>query len=398
MTDSILAFSSVYQAVNSHLDEKTRRLVLGAMANHIGRGGPTLVNQFSGVSREVITRGQREIRGEMPLPEERTRIEGGGRKAYEDKHPEVIQTLKGLLDSATRGDPEAPLLYTSKSLANLVTELKELGYSISDQTVRKLLLKLGYTLQANKKVLEGKSSHPDRDAQFQHIGQRTTDLMTRGQPVISVDTKKKELIGQYSNKGVEWHPKGQPERTLDHDFGTDRVSPFGIYDETTNEGFVNVGTDGDTAAFAVESIRRWWNTMGAERYPNAKEILITADCGGSNGYRTRLWKSELQDFANETGLAINVCHFPPGTSKWNKIEHRLFSHISMNWRNQPLVSHEVIVNLIASTKTSTGLSVSCELDRGEYPRGQKVSDKQMEMLHLERHDFHGEWNYCIRPL
>jgi len=307
--------------------------------------------------------------------------------------------LEALVDPVTRGDPRSPLRWTCKSTRQLSQELERKGYLISNVTVADLLHRLDYSLQANAKTLEG-ATHPDRDAQFQYINGRVKWFLKRHQPVISVDTKKKELVGKFKNGGKEWQPKGQPEKVEVHDFASPestKVIPYGVYDIGKNMGWVNVGTDHDTASFALASIRRWWFGMGREVYPNAKDLLICADCGGSNGYRIRLWKIELQRFASETGLKITTCHFPPGTSKWNKIEHRLFSHISMNWRGRPLISHEVIVKLIGETTTRTGLEVKAQLDKRKYPVKVKITDEEMKMVNLKPHKFHGEWNYSINP-
>jgi hypothetical protein len=307
--------------------------------------------------------------------------------------------LEALVEPVTRGDPESPLRWTCKSVRQLAAELTRMGHSVSHRMVAELLHEMEYSLQANRKTLEG-SSHPDRDAQFQHISRQIREFQRRHQPVISVDTKKKELIGDFKNNGRELRPKGDPEKVRIHDFvipGLGRAAPYGVYDLTKNAGWVSVGVDHDTAAFAAQSIRRWWESMGAEAYPNARRLLITADSGGSNGARVRLWKTELQRLADETGLQISICHLPPGTSKWNKIEHRLFSFISQNWRGKPLISHEVVVNLIAATTTKAGLQVRAEVDRGKYPKGIQVSDKQFAALRIERDKFHGEWNYTLLP-
>ena len=307
--------------------------------------------------------------------------------------------MESLIEPVTRGDPESPLRWTSKSVRKLANELKKTGHKTSHRMVADLLREMGYSLQANRKTLEG-SAHPDRNAQFEYIYEKVKEFQFCGQPVISVDTKKKELVGDFKNGGRELRPKGDPAKVRVHDFEIrelGKVAPYGVYDQTHNAGWVNVGTDHDTAAFAVESIRRWWVTMGQEAYPDAASLLITADGGGSNGSRVRLWKTELQRLANETGLVVSVCHLPPGTSKWNKIEHRLFSYISQNWRGKPLVSHEVIVNLIASTTTRKGLTVRCELDTNKYPKGTKVTNEELRQVRIIRDQFHGEWNYAIHP-
>ncbi len=349
----------------------------------------------------TIGRGLAELRGEGPAPAEpdRTRRPGGGRKRLVATDPTLLADLKELVEPATRGDPMAALLWTAKSLRNLAAELRGLGHRICHNVVADLLREMGYSLQANRKTREG-SSHPDRDAQFGYINDQVKQALAASEPAISVDTKKKELIGDFKNSGREYRPKGQPEAVRVHDFRIPelgRAVPYGVYDIANNAGWVSVGIDHDTASFSVNAIRRWWQAMGRERYPRATRILITADCGGSNGARLRLWKRELQALANELGLAITVCHLPPGTSKWNKIEHRLFSFITKNWRARPLVSYQVIVQLIAATKTDAGLKVQCEIDQNTYPAGIKVSDAEMEAINFKRHDFHGDWNYTIKP-
>jgi hypothetical protein len=334
------------------------------------------------------------------LPPERSRCAGGGRKKIRDQDPSVLKHLRALIDPSSRGDPMSPLRWTCKSTRQLAEALAREGYKASHRAVAEMLKHLGYSLQANSKTIEEGSDHPDRDDQFNYINQQVRGFMRRGLPVISVDTKKKELIGPYLNKGREYRPKGRPERVKVHDFidkEAGKAIPYGVYDVAQNVGWVNVGCDHDTAAFAVASIRRWWKGMGQRVYPKADKLLICADSGGSNGYRTRLWKVELQAFANQTGLAVTVCHLPPGTSKWNKIEHRLFSYISMNWRGKPLVSHEVVVNLIAATTTTKGLKVKAHLDPRRYPTKVEVSKQEMEQVNLKPHDFHGEWNYTVRP-
>jgi Rhodopirellula transposase DDE domain len=386
------------------LDERRLRLYVAAEALALGYGGTALVSQATGVSRPTITVGCKELLAagqSQPLPAAAGRIRkpGGGRKRTVEADATLRADLESLIDPVTRGDPESPLRWTSKSVRKLADELNRMGHQTSHRMVAALLQEMGYSLQANRKTLEG-SSHPDRDAQFEHIHQQVKAFQASDQPVISVDTKKKELVGEFKNLGRELRPKGDPVRVRVHDFELPelgKVAPYGVYDQTQNMGWVNVGTDHDTAAFAVASIRRWWHTMGQQVYPNAQRLLITADSGGSNGYRTRLWKTELQKVANDTGLEISVCHLPPGTSKWNKIEHRLFSYISQNWRGKPLVSHEVIVNLIASTTTRTGLTVRCELDTNKYPKGIRITDKELKQVHIIRDPFHGEWNYTIKP-
>ena len=390
-----------YEALDPFLNERMRRLVVGAEATALGYGGVSIVSRITGLSREVIAQGAKELQETQLVHPEQGRIRkaGGGRKATVSKDPTLRTDLEALIEPATRGDPESVLRWTSKSTRKLAAELGRMGHKTSHRMVAELLSELGYSLQANRKTLEG-GSHPDRNQQFEHVYRKVKEFQTGDQPVISVDTKKKELVGPFKNGGQEWHPKGTPEKVNSHDFKDPelgKVNPYGIYDLSKNEGWVNVGTDHDTSAFAVESIRRWWTHMGQERYPNARTLLITADSGGSNGARVRLWKRELQTFSDQSGLAVSVCHFPPGTSKWNKIEHRMFSYISMNWRGRPLVSHEVIVGLIASTTTTQGLTIQCALDKGLYPKGIKVSDQEMDALSLVREDFHGEWNYTIFP-
>ena len=390
-----------FEALSPHLDERARRLFVAAEAMAIGRGGVCKVAAATGISRNVIATGLREL-GQVlsePVIKGRIRKAGGGRKRTTDIDPSLKQDLESLIEPSTRGDPESALRWTCKSLRNLADELNRMGHRTSHRMVAELLREMGYSLQGNQKTLEG-ASHPDRNAQFEYIHRSVCAFQAGQQPVISVDTKKKELVGQFKNNGREYLPKGKPTKVNVHDFKDPelgRAAPYGIYDLTHNYGWVNVGVDHDTAAFAVESIRRWWFSMGCQLYPDADKLLITADGGGSNGYRVRLWKAELQSFCDETDLEISVRHFPPGTSKWNKIEHRLFSFISQNWRGKPLVSHEVIVNLIAGTKNRTGLSVCCQLDTNRYPAGVKVPDSQMKALNIQRDDFHGEWNYTISP-
>ena len=382
-----------------HLNEKQRRLFLAAEAKALGWGGISKVAQATGVSRVTIYKALEEIQLHSPVSE-RIRKLGAGRKGIEEHYPDLSKALESLVDPVTRGDPESPLRWTCKSTRQLAIELARQGYyRASHVTIAELLHDLDYSLQANAKTLEG-SKHPDRDAQFNYINEEVKQFLKRGQPVISVDTKKKELVGNFKNPGREWQPKGAPEKVEVHDFASlesPKVIPYGIYDIGKNMGWINVGCDHDSASFAVASIRRWWLSMGKEIYPEAKELMICADGGGSNGYRVRLWKVELQSFATETGFQITTCHFPPGTSKWNKIEHRLFSHISMNWRGRPLVSHEVIVKLIGTTFKQQGLWVKAKLDKRKYPTKIKVSDQEMKQDKLKPHTFHGEWNYSIKP-
>ncbi len=378
------------------MDERTRRLFAAAESEAIGRGGISAVSAAIGMSRRVVREGKRDLRARVTPPTGRLRQPGGGRKKMVVEDPSLLVDLERLVEPLTRGDPESPLRWTCKSVRKLAEELQREGHQTSYRLVARLLHGLGYSLQANRKTREG-SSHPDRNAQFEHLNGKIQSFQRRGQPVISVDTKKKELIGDCKNNGREWRRKGDPEEVGVHDFGTDRLSPYGVYDQTRNEGWVSVGVDHDTATFAVESIRRWWRWMGRKAYPEARQLLITADAGGSNGARLRLWKVEVQKFADETGLHITVCHFPPGTSKWNKIEHRLFSFISQNWRGQPLRSHEVVVNLIANTKTEQGLKVRAKLDTNKYPSGVKITNQELAAVSLLPDKFHGEWNYTIRP-
>ena len=379
-----------------HLDERQRRLLMGAEARVLGHGGIRLVARAAGVREATVAQGVTELdSGAEPLG--RARRAGGGRKRVADLDPGLRPALLALVEPGTRGDPMSPLRWTTKSTRHLAAELTRQGHRISADTVADLLREEGFSLQGNAKTIEGRQ-HPDRDAQFRYISGQVAGHLANGQPVISVDTKKKEKVGNFASNGAEWEPEGRPVQVNDHDFPDKELGkavPYGVYDVAANTGWVNVGTDGDTAAFAVESIRRWWQAVGQPGYPGAGRLLITADAGGSNGYRTRAWKAQLAALAAETGLDITVCHFPPGTSKWNRIEHRLFSAISMNWRGRPLTSHEVIVETIAATTTRTGLTVRAELDTGLYPTGVKVSDQQMAALPIPRHDFHGDWNYCL---
>jgi hypothetical protein len=391
-----------YLAIRGVLDERQRRLYAAVEAKVLGHGGVKRVHEATGVARGSILAGLKELAQEIEAvagEPRRVRRAGAGRKKLVEQDPGVRGALERLVEPATRGDPESPLRWTCKSLMQLSRELGACGYKISHVSVGALLKDLGYSLQGNRKTLEG-ASHPDRNTQFEFINEKIETALAAGQPVISVDTKKKELVGQYKNGGKEWRPKGQPEAVKVHDFVDDelgRANPYGVYDLGSNSAWVSVGTDHDTASFAVATVRRWWFAMGRELYPNAKELMITADGGGSNGSRVRLWKLELQRLADELAIPIRVSHFPPGTSKWNKIEHRLFSYISLNWRGQPLVSHEVIVNLIAATTTRNGLKVRAQLDTTPYPKGIKVSDDEFASIRLARDDFHGEWNYTIAP-
>jgi DDE family transposase len=394
-----------FRSLAPFLDERMRRLVAASESEVIGYGGISVVARATGVSRRAITEGVKELKRpksrKARLEETRIRRKGAGRKRTVDKDSSLLKDLDRLVDPVTRGDPESPLRWTCKSVRRLAEELQHEGHAVSYQTVAELLHALDYSLPANQKTLEG-SPHADRDEQFEYINRKAQRYLKQGEPVISVDTKKKELVGDFRNAGREWELKGEPEEVRVHDFeirepNKGKVAPYGVYDLGKNVGWVNVGVDHDTASFAVESIRRWWRWMGTRSYPQAKRLLITADSGGSNGARVRLWKWELQQLADEIGLEISVCHFPPGTSKWNKIEHRLFSFISQNWRGKPLISHEVIINLIAATTTAAGLTVKSKLDTNTYPAGLRVSDQQMAELQLRRDKFHGDWNYSLLP-
>jgi len=388
-----------FTVLEAVLDEKSRRLLVAAESKAWGAGGISAISKTTGVSRQVIRQGLRELEQSATHPAGRIRRPGGGRKSAKQKDPTLVADLEKLVEPVTRGDPESWLRWTSKSVRKLAEELSGMGHDVSYPVVAELLHEMGYSLQANRKTKEG-DSHPDRNAQFEHINARVQQYMDLRQPVISVDTKKKELVGDFKNGGQDWRPQGKPEKVRVHDFlipELGRAAPYGIYDLAENTGWVSVGVDHDTASFAVATIRRWWHAMGQERYPHAKRLMITADGGGSNGSRLRLWKLELQTMADETGLAIAVSHFPPGTSKWNKIEHRLFSFISKNWRGQPLTSLQVIVSLIAGTTTRKGLKVHAEIDSRSYPAGIKVPDAEMDLINLRRDEFHGEWNYEILP-
>jgi hypothetical protein len=389
-----------FEVLLPHLDERQRRLALGAEARLLGHGGIGLVAKAAGVSRKTVAAGVSEL-DSGPAPLGRARRAGGGRKKATVTDPALLEALDALVDPESRGDPMTRLRWTTRSTRNLADELGRQGRAVSHDTVARLLAEeLGYSLQANAKTVEGRQ-HPDRDAQFRYLNDQVAAHILAGQPVISADTKKKELVGNFKNGGREWRPEGEPVEVNVHDFPDKQLGkavPYGVYDVAANTGWVSVGVDHDTAQFAAETIRRWWNTIGTAAYPAADRLLICADGGGSNGYRTRLWKRELAILATQTGLSITVCHLPPGTSKWNKIEHRLFSQISMNWRGRPLETHEVIVNLIAGTTTRTGLTVRAELDPSSYPKGIKITDKEMRALehnHITRHAFHGEWNYRI---
>jgi hypothetical protein len=390
--------SAKFRALWPHLDERTRRLTAASEAKALGRGGVSLVSRACGLSRKAIRKGMQELESGVRL-EGRIRCAGGGRKPIVQSDPKLVDRLDAIIDGQTRGDPESPLRWTCKSTRVIAEALSRRQHPVSHTKVAQLLHDQGYSLQGNRKTEEGQD-HPDRNAQFRHISGAVKRYLKQGWPVISVDTKKKELIGNYYNGGQQWLASKQPRQVQGHDFpqpDVPRAYPYGIYDIGRNSGFVNVGTDHDTGAFAVASIRGWWRQEGKQLYPKAKSLLITADGGGSNGWRLRLWKVELQRFADESGLAVSVCHFPPGTSKWNKIEHRLFSFISSNWRGEPLRDYETIVNLIAETTTAKGLRVTCRLDHRKYPTGRKVSVEEMKQLNIYPDKFHGEWNYVIEP-
>jgi hypothetical protein len=400
-TTSIPALRTKFEALFPVMDERVRRQWAAAEALALGYGGVSAVATATGLARNTIAAGITELRqrsdGQEPTPS--LRRPGAGRKPLTTLDPELLQALDYLVDPATRGDPDCPLRWTCKSTRKLADELTRQGHPVSERTVAHLLRQTGYSLQANRKTREG-GRHPDRNAQFEYLNDQARRRQQRGQPVISVDTKKKELVGDFRNGGREWQPGGQPEEVRVHDFQDKELGkaiPYGVYDVTNNQGWVSVGITHDTAYFAAATIRRWWQKMGAARFPQAKGILITADGGGSNGVRTRLWKVALQGLADELGLALSVCHFPPGTSKWNKIEHRLFCHITQNWRGRPLVSREAIVSLIGKTTTEAGLRVEAELDTNDYPTGIKVTDEELAALQLKRAAFHGEWNYTISP-
>lgn len=392
-----------YHALSSCLNERGRRIWAAVEADIIGRGGITVVAKATGISRTTIHEGLKKLKSSDSATKQeykgKQRSDGGGRNKFIDNNPEVKTDLEALVESYTMGDPERPLKWTCKSTYKLAQELKTAGYkSISQKTVYNLLVKLGYSVQSNRKSKEG-TSHPDRDAQFQYISKMVTFFQNNENPVISVDTKKKENLGEYHNKGREWSLKGNPTIVKGHDFpdpNTGKAVPYGVYDVLNNEGWVSVGMSHDTSEFAVQSIYNWWTHMGQEIYPNASQILITADCGGSNGYRVKLWKVELQKLANKINCDIQVCHFPPGTSKWNKIEHRMFCHISQNWRGRPLTSREVVVNLISNTKTAKGLIIKAELDKNTYTKGIKVTKDMLEGVFIEKDSFHGEWNYKVK--
>ena len=401
--ETITACRLKYEALKSDLDERSKRRWAAIEAKSIGRGGITWVSEATGMSPTTIRRGLKEIN--EPNEESkgngvrRIRKKGGGRKSLTSHDPSLLSDLEKLVDPDARGDPSSPLRWTCKSTRKLAKELNKMGHKIGRQKVDDLLHHLKFSLQANQKIKEGKS-HPDRNAQFEYINNQVKEFQKRNQPVISVDAKKKEIIGDFKNNGQEWHPQGQPEKVRDHDFIDHELGggiPYGVYDQTANKGWVSVGIDHDTAEFAKATILQWWNQMGIQEYRNATDLLITADGGGSNSYRSKLWKIALQNLANDTGLKISVCHFPPGTSKWNKIEHRMFSFITMNWRGKPLISLQVMVNLIANTTTEKGLEIQAALDTNKYPRGIKVSKTDLEQVNIKQADFHGDWNYTIQP-
>lgn len=400
--EKIKIVQSKYRDLMPVLDERSRRCWAAVEAKSLGWGGITIVCQAAGISAPTVRAGRREIDREVAgAAHGRIRREGGGRKKLTEKDPGIVEALDALIKPTATGSPMSPALrWTCESTTNIAETLTKQGHPAAQRTVCTLLHEQKYTLQAHRKTREGNSHHPDRDQQFNHISERVETMQTNNQPVVSVDAKKKENIGNYKNNGREWRPKGKPREVRAHDFidkELGKVAPYGVYDLSRNEGWVNVGIDHDTASFAVESIRRWWNRMGKKRYPNATELMITADCGGSNGNRNRLWKVELQKLADELKMILNVCHFPPGTSKWNKIEHRLFSFISQNWRGKPLLSRATVVNLIARTTTKTGLTVQAVLDENQYETGKKVSKEEMASLNLIGEQFHPEWNYQIAP-
>ena len=391
-----------FHSLKNFFNERNSRLWAATEAISLGYGGQSIVAEATGLSRRTIYTGIQELQrptDNEPKRKEQVRHSGGGRKALTENDSDLLNALEALVEPTSRGNPESPLRWSCKSLRELALTLNKQGHSICYRQVGYLLKSLHYSLQGTSKT-KGEGKHPDRNAQFEYINNCVQEFQNRGQPVISVDAKKKELVGDFSNKGREWQPTGKPEAVRVYDFidkELGKVTPYGVYDQIANTGWISVGTDHDTAAFAVESIRRWWEYMGRKCYPKATELLITADGGGSNGSRNRLWKKMLQQLSNSEGIQISVCHFPPGTSKWNKIEHRMFSYVSINWRGRPLINHETIVNLIANTKTSKGLSIQAELDKTDYPTGIKVSDDEISQLNIKRSSFHGEWNYSISP-
>jgi hypothetical protein len=404
VNETIAILATKYEAIAPYLDERTRRIWAAVEANALGWGGVSRVSEATGMSRDTISAGLRELaqwseEEETILVLNRVRRSGGGRQRVEQKDEEIIAALENLIEPGSRGDPESPLRWTTQSTTTLAKQLQQQGHVISGRTVDTLLKEMDYSLQSNRKTLEGKE-HPDRDAQFQHIAERSKAQQQAGQPVISVDAKKRELIGEFYQDGQEWRPKEQPRQVNTYDFvdpAMGKVIPYGVYDLSFNQGWVSVGISHNTAEFAVETIRRWWYEMGRPLYLGATRLLVTADCGGSNDYRSRLWKAELQLLADEIGLIFEVCHFPPGTSKWNKIEHRMFSQISQNWRGQPLTSRQTVVNLISNTTTQTGLKIQAELDVQSYEKGIEILKDEFDAIAIERDEFHGEWNYQIKP-
>lgn len=394
----IKMFKQKFKLVSLHLNERTRRIWAATEAKMFGHGGVTILSKATGLSRSTIHLGLEDIESKKTIPVEQIRKDGGGRKKIVDTDKTILKDLEKLLEPSTRGDPESVLRWTCKSTRNLAAELNKNGHRISDRKVCDLLSELGYSLQSNRKTKEG-NEHPDRDKQFLYIYKKAKQFQRAAQPIISVDTKKKEMIGNYANSGVEWKPKGEPEEVNTHDFlapDVPKAAPYGVYDVTKNEGWVSVGISHDTAEFAVATIKKWWNKMGKKRYPEATKIYINSDCGGSNSKSSRLWKAELQKLADTIGLDIHVSHFPPGTSKWNKIEHKMFSYISMNWRGRPLTTYNVVVNLIGNTKNKTGLEIRAELDENKYEKGIKITDEEFNSISLKRCKFHGEWNYVIK--
>ena len=391
-----------YESMKPFLnDERLRRTWAASEAKILGHGGLKVLSKITGLTDATITKGMNEINNPSKIDISRVRIPGGGRKTVEEVYPGVTEALKKILEETTSGTPMSPLKWTTMGLTEQKAMLHKQGYPISHVTIMKLANELEYSLQGNMKTISSGAQNPDRNAQFEHINAMVIEFQANGQPVISIDTKKKENVGNYENKGKEYRPKGNPREVKDHDFidkKLGKVAPYGIYDITQNDGMVNVGVDSDTATFAVESIRRWWQMMGQPVYPKAKQLLITCDGGGSNGSRNRLWKREIQTLSTELNMEIAICHYPPGTSKWNKIEHRMFSYISKHWRGIPLISHEVVINLIASTTTKTGFTVQCVLDENSYKTGIKVSDEDLEKINMRKNDFYGEWNYSIFPL
>jgi Rhodopirellula transposase DDE domain len=397
MHERVSSLKKKLKVLLPNLDERQRRILVAAEAEDYGYGGVSLLSELTGMSRQTIHAGMKDL--QVPAKKGGVRDAGGGRKKLTELNPKIVNALESIVESAVRGDPEATLRWTSKSLRKIQECLLEKGFYVSHQTVRNLLRQQEYTLQSNFKSTEGKRDHPDRNGQFEYIGEISKKYLKRQMPVISVDTKKKELIGNYKNNGREWRRSKKYTHVLSHDFPDPKVPkavPYGVYDLSDNKGWVNVGISSDTAQFAVESIRQWWWQVGRKRYRGAKKLLICADSGGSNGYRIRLWKYEIQKFAREEKIDVTICHFPPGTSKWNKVEHRLFSYISKNWRGRPLVTYRTVIQLIASTTTKTGLTVEARLDRKKYKNGIKISDDDMEKIKLHPHDFHGEWNYTIK--